>query len=468
MEAPRGALGISVFGRAGDPESAAAVRLAHLLSTSIASFRHPHVTLTLPEAWEAKAKALAAESKLEGAGALPCPFVVASSGRVIGSGTDFAVWAQDSFGVACDLDPPALRTRAAADMAACKEEEAQREMLGACLEKRRALIMVDIQRDFCDGGSLAVPDGNQIIAVVNSLRERWNWDLVVLTQDWHPADHISFSSNNPGTSVFETITIPDVGEQVMWPDHCVQGSSGAEFHPSLIARPGHRLQAGDAVPDDDGPGDRTDVVIRKGTVRGVDSYSGFGDATEDKRQELTPLRALLAARGIEVVVVVGLALDFCVAFTARDSQRFGFETYMVLDGTRGITSEGVDKELELCEGAGVRLVRSSQVPTGALEAAVRRSAGLPGWSPVRAGSSAAAAGAGEARRLREAGPADAAAGGEGGGAGPAVAGGNARAERGAGAGAKDGDDAAASGAGATIGAGSRGEASGAAAALVSS
>lgn len=352
------------------------------------------------------------------------------------------MWAQESFGVACDLDPPALRARAAADMAACEEEASQREMLDECLEKRRALIIVDVQLDFCNGGSLAVPDGNQVIAVVNSLRERWNWDLVVLTQDWHPKDHISFASNNPGTSVFETVTIPGLGEQVMWPDHCVQGSSGAEFHPSLMARPGPRLQAGDSVPgpqeteaataagavaaaaagaapgagargraDDAGSGRRAaaaaaasgdtptpgpaDVVIRKGTVRDVDSYSGFGDATEDKLKELTPLRALLTSRGIEVVVVVGLAQDFCVAFTAKDSQRFGFETYLVLDASRGITAEGVGKEMELCQKAGVRLVRSQQVPTGALEADRRRAAGLPQWTRGGAGATRTGEGAEE-------------------------------------------------------------------------
>lgn len=327
--------------------------------------------------------------RFESAEAVPCPVVVAS-GKPIGGSTDFAVHCQSAFGISVDLDPPALQSRATEDMAAAERETTQAEVLRSCLTVRRALIIVDVQRDFCEGGSLAVPEGDAIIEVVNSLRSRWNWDLVVLTQDWHPADHISFASNNEGTSLFELVDLPGVGSQVMWPDHCVQGSSGAEFHPSLECSPGRRLQAGDDAGDAPDPeADVLDTVIRKGTVREVDSYSGFGDATPGKTKEETPLRALLQSRGVGAVVVVGLAQDFCVSFTAKDARSYGFETFLVRDGTKGITSEGVGKEMELCRAEGVRLVGSEELPTKTMEAEARREAGLGRW--VRFGDAAATA-----------------------------------------------------------------------------
>ena len=118
---------------------------------------------------------------------------------------------------------------------------------------RKALIIVDVQNDFCDGGSLAVPDGDAVVPVINRLRARCTWDVVVLTQDWHPPTHASFASNNAGAALFSVVELEGMGKQVMWPNHCVQGTPGAEFHPRLDRAPG-------------------DVVVRKGTVERVDSY----------------------------------------------------------------------------------------------------------------------------------------------------------------------------------------------------
>jgi nicotinamidase/pyrazinamidase len=330
---------------------------------------------------------------------------------VIGDAADFALYAQDTFGVSCDLEPPALGLMAAAQLEASLAHEAQAATLARCLHLRRALIIVDVQKDFCDGGSLAVPDGDAVIEVVNALRYRFNWDLIVLTQDWHPSDHISFASNNSGSSVFETVDLPGVGPQVMWPDHCVQGSAGAEFHPDLETHIARSLQAGDdAGPEHDPAVDGGDTVIRKGTVREVDSYSGFGDATPDKTKELTPLRSLLESRGIGAVVVVGLAQDFCVSFTAKDACAAGFHTILVPEGTRGITADGVSAEMDECTKMGVVMARADALPTRAMEAAERERLGLPQWkafaepvpdtgaaTEVKAEADAGEADAGEAR-----------------------------------------------------------------------
>jgi nicotinamidase/pyrazinamidase len=161
-----------------------------------------------------------------------------------------------------------------------------------------ALIVADVQNDFCAGGALAVPDGDAVVPVVSALARRF--ETVVLIQDWHPADHLSFASQHPGRAPFETVEMP-YGTQVLWPDHCVMGTPGAALH--------LRLDVPHAA-----------LIQRKGSRRAVDSYSALLEADRATR---TGLDGWLAARGIRRVVVCGLALDFCVAWTALDARHFG-------------------------------------------------------------------------------------------------------------------------------------------------
>lgn len=178
-----------------------------------------------------------------------------------------------------------------------------------------ALIVVDVQNDFCSGGSLAVPGGDEIVPLVNALGARFS--TVVLTQDWHPVGHASFASSHPGRTPFEVVEMPH-GPQVLWPDHCVQGQAGADFHPAL------ELSAAQAV-------------IRKGFHRGVDSYSGFIEA--DGRTP-TGLAGYLRERGVGRIVIAGLATDFCVNWTAQDAVRGGFEVLVVEEACRAIDLDG--------------------------------------------------------------------------------------------------------------------------------
>ena len=177
------------------------------------------------------------------------------------------------------------------------------------------LLVVDIQNDFCPGGGLAVPAGDAIVPLVNLLAEKFQH--VVLTQDWHPAGHSSFASVHPGRKPFEVVTFP-YGPQVLWPDHCVQGSSGAEFH------------AGLDIP-------RAELIIRKGYRHAIDSYSAF---FENDRKTPTGLAGYLRERELRRVFVVGLALDFCVRFSAEDGHRCGFEMGVIEEATRGIDLDG--------------------------------------------------------------------------------------------------------------------------------
>ena len=203
--------------------------------------------------------------------------------------------------------------------------------------KRSALVLVDIQNDFITG-SLPVPNAMDIIPLINQIRNEGKWEAgVYLTQDWHPLDHKSFSSNNDNAPLFSVIDIAGMGEQVMWPNHCVQGSHGAEFYPELIRR------------DDD-------VIIRKGTNRNADSYSGFGDASLEKSAEKTDLERLLKAAGATDVYICGLATDFCVSFTAKDAARFGFQAHCILSASRGITPEGCASETAAMKALGVRII----------------------------------------------------------------------------------------------------------------
>ncbi|WP_043613202.1 bifunctional nicotinamidase/pyrazinamidase [Ensifer sp. ZNC0028] len=179
----------------------------------------------------------------------------------------------------------------------------------------KALIVVDVQNDFCPGGALGVAGGDEIVPMINGLIDRF--EHVVLTQDWHPAGHSSFASSHPGKNPFEMIGMP-YGAQTLWPDHCVQGSAGAEFHPALEWT-------------------RAELLIRKGFRPQIDSYSAF---FENDRRTPTGLSGYLRDRGIKKVTLCGLATDFCVAFSALDAVTQGFSTSVVLDACRGIDLNG--------------------------------------------------------------------------------------------------------------------------------
>ncbi|MGC2853973.1 bifunctional nicotinamidase/pyrazinamidase [Novispirillum sp. DQ9] len=174
-----------------------------------------------------------------------------------------------------------------------------------------ALLVIDVQTDFCPGGALAVKDGDAVVPVINWLMPLF--DTVVLTQDWHPADHASFASAHAGAAPFSTTAMP-YGTQVLWPDHCVQGTAGAAFHPRLDTA-------------------RAAVVVRKGMNRGIDSYSAF---FENDRSTPTGLAGWLRDKGIGRVFCTGLATDFCVAYSALDARALGLEVVLVEDACRGI------------------------------------------------------------------------------------------------------------------------------------
>lgn len=179
----------------------------------------------------------------------------------------------------------------------------------------KALIVIDIQNDFCPGGRLAVADGDAILPLVNQMIA--DHDHVILTQDWHPAGHSSFASSHPGAAPFETITMP-YGPQTLWPDHCVQGTPGGDFHPALAWT-------------------KAELVIRKGFRPGIDSYSAF---FENDQTTPTGLAGYLRERGIAELTLVGLATDFCVAYSAIDALREGFTATVRLDACRAIDLGG--------------------------------------------------------------------------------------------------------------------------------
>ena len=179
---------------------------------------------------------------------------------------------------------------------------------GNTKKEKDALIIVDVQNDFCPGGTLAVKNGDTIIKEVNKIQKLFRY--VILTQDWHPKDHTSFSTSNPDRKVFTTKKMP-YGEQVIWPPHCVIGTNGAKFHKDLKT-------------------DNANLIIRKGFRKNIDSYSGF---FENDRITSTGLNGVLKSLKIERVFVVGLALDFCVQYTALDSVRLGYKTYVIKNAT---------------------------------------------------------------------------------------------------------------------------------------
>jgi len=201
----------------------------------------------------------------------------------------------------------------------------------------RCLIVVDVQNDFMPGGALAVPKGDEVVPVINRLAA--HFDNIVLTQDWHPRGQISFASSHPGKKPFETIRLA-YGEQVLWPDHCVQATPGAAFHRGL------------SVP-------HAQLVVRKGYHKDVDSYSAFLEAD---RRTSTGLAGYLRERGLKALYFCGLATDFCVAWSALDARAAGFEATLIEDACRAIDLEGsLAKAWSDMQGAGVLRITSDSL-----------------------------------------------------------------------------------------------------------
>jgi nicotinamidase/pyrazinamidase len=194
------------------------------------------------------------------------------------------------------------------------------------------LLIIDVQNDFCPGGALAVADGDAVVPIINRLAERFAH--VALTQDWHPSGHSSFATSHPGSAPFETISMP-YGQQTLWPDHCVQGTQGAAFHPQLATQ-------------------RAELVIRKGFRREIDSYSAF---YENDRRTPTGLAGYLRERGLRRIFLAGLATDFCVHYSAVDARRLGFEAVVVEPACRAIDLAGsLDAAWSAMATAGVQRV----------------------------------------------------------------------------------------------------------------
>jgi nicotinamidase/pyrazinamidase len=197
-----------------------------------------------------------------------------------------------------------------------------------------ALLVIDLQNDFCPGGALEVADGHAIVPAVNDLLEKF--EICVLTQDWHPDEHSSFADNHDSAEPF-SLKQMHYGDQVLWPKHCVRGSSGADFHPELVIH-------------------GADLVIRKGFRPAIDSYSAF---FENDRKTQTGLAGYLRDRGVERVVLTGLATDFCVYYSAIDARQLGFEATLVTDCCRAIDLEGsLAAAMEDMEKQGVAFVTS--------------------------------------------------------------------------------------------------------------
>ena len=204
------------------------------------------------------------------------------------------------------------------------------------ISRADALLVIDPQNDFCEGGALAVAGGAGIMPLINRLADRF--DKVVATQDWHTPDQISFASNHPGATPFTEIEVA-YGRQMLWPDHCLQGSAGADFHP-------------DVKPTID----RALAVVRKGYNPAVDSYSGF---FENDHQTRTGLAGLLRDLGMKRVFLAGLALDYCVRFTAEDAVREGFEAVVITDASRAIAPETEAAALDSFRALGVAEIEAA-------------------------------------------------------------------------------------------------------------
>jgi nicotinamidase/pyrazinamidase len=205
------------------------------------------------------------------------------------------------------------------------------------IDEASALLVIDVQNCFLPGGSLAVKDGDQVVPVINRLAK--GFAHVVMTQDWHTSGHVSFASSHSGKQPFETIDLP-YGKQVLWPDHCVQGTEGASLSKDL------------AIP-------HAELILRKGHHKDVDSYSAF---TEADGKTTTGLAAWLQARKLQRLFIAGLATDFCVAWSAMDARKAGFEAYVIEDACRGIDTQGsLAKAWADMTNAGVKRIQSSDI-----------------------------------------------------------------------------------------------------------
>jgi nicotinamidase/pyrazinamidase len=204
------------------------------------------------------------------------------------------------------------------------------------------LLVIDVQNDFLPSGSLAVPQGNQIIPLINSLRDDYHFDCVAFSQDFHPPNHISFyesHKDNPAAQLFSPITLPDGSSQILWPIHCVQNTPGAQLATDLCVKPG-------------------DIIIQKGVQSDVDCYSAF---FSNNKQHQTQLSKILQEQRITHVFVCGLAFDYCVASSAIDSAELGFNTFVLTQATKGIAQETIQQMENQCKQKGVKLIQIQQL-----------------------------------------------------------------------------------------------------------
>lgn len=200
----------------------------------------------------------------------------------------------------------------------------------------KALLLIDIQNDFIPGGSLTVPEGDQVVEIANKLQQKF--DLVLATQDWHPSNHISFASNHEGKKEFEEIQLGDL-KQTLWPDHCVQNTKGAEFHPGLKTN-------------------KIEAIFRKGTDPAIDSYSAFYDNAHLKN---TGLSGYLKEKGVKTIYFMGLAGDICVYFSAKDALNLGFECIIIEDGSKPLDPETFAEQKEELTTKGVKYINSEEL-----------------------------------------------------------------------------------------------------------
>ncbi len=201
----------------------------------------------------------------------------------------------------------------------------------------KALLIIDVQNDFCPGGKLAVPEGDAVVPIINTLIDRFN--IIIQTQDWHPANHSSFASNHPDKNPYDTMKM-EYGTQVLWPDHCIQNSLGAAFHPELNT-------------------EKTQVIIRKGFRTDIDSYSTF---FENDKITATGLSGYLRERGVEELYATGLATDFCVKWSILDGLQEGFKMFLVQDAVRGIDLNGsLQSALDEMKEKGAVFITSDQI-----------------------------------------------------------------------------------------------------------